>query len=158
MSSLTWKRQVWFKAASMQGKTACIWLVFGGKRDDYRQKIKFRERKVARKPGMLPQTTLLKCMRSSWQFPFKGESQFLQEGATHMVLGSSKSYRIQMRRRWTLACLQQLIISKACITQSVTLSLSFEAESLAKSYRTAIPRISHMLIYLLRLHKSHFHQ
>ena len=27
---------------------------------------------MARKPGMLPQTTLLKCMRSLWQFPFNG--------------------------------------------------------------------------------------
>ena len=29
------------------------------------RKSRFRERKVARKPGMLPQTNLLKCMRSS---------------------------------------------------------------------------------------------
>ena len=55
----------------MQGKTARIWRVFGGERDNSRQKSRFRERKVARKRGMLPQTNLLKSMRSSWQFPFK---------------------------------------------------------------------------------------
>ena len=54
----------------IQGKTARIWRAFGGERDHYRQKSRFRERKVARKPGMLTQTNLLKCMRSSWQFPF----------------------------------------------------------------------------------------
>ena len=32
---------------------------FGGERDNSRQKSRFRERKVARKPGMLPQTNLL---------------------------------------------------------------------------------------------------
>ena len=80
MSSLTWKRrtawtfQVWFKVASMQGKTAPIWRVFGGERDHYRQKSRFCERKVAKKPGMSPETTLLKCMRSSWQFPLKLQS------------------------------------------------------------------------------------
>ena len=58
----------------MQGKTARIWRVFGGKRDNSRQKSRFREWKVARKPGMLTHTTLLKCMRSSWQFPFKVKS------------------------------------------------------------------------------------
>ena len=52
----------------MQGKTARIWRAFGGERDNSRQKSRFRERKVARKPAMLPQTNLLKCMRSSWQF------------------------------------------------------------------------------------------
>ena len=55
----------------MQCKTARIWWAFGGERDNSRQKSKFCEWKVARKPGMLPQTNLLKCMRSSWQFPFK---------------------------------------------------------------------------------------
>ena len=54
----------------MQGKTARIWRAFGGESDNSRQKSRFRERKVARKPGMLPQTNLLNCMRSSWQFPF----------------------------------------------------------------------------------------
>ena len=75
LKKTAWTFQIWFKAASMQGKTARIWRVFGGERDHYRQKSRFRERKVARKPGMLPQTTLLKCTRSSWQFPFEGESQ-----------------------------------------------------------------------------------
>ena len=55
----------------MQGKTARIWRAFGGERDNSRKKSRFRERKVTRKPSMLPQTNLLKCMRSSWQFPFK---------------------------------------------------------------------------------------
>ena len=71
LKKTAWTFQVWFKAASMQDKTARTWRVFGGERDHYRQKSRFRERKVARKPGMLPQTNLLKCMRSSWQFPFK---------------------------------------------------------------------------------------
>ena len=75
LEQLTWKRQrELFKfdsrAASMQGKTARIWRAFGDERDHSGQKSRFRERKVARKPGMLPQTNLLKCMRSSWQFPF----------------------------------------------------------------------------------------
>ena len=69
LKKTAWTFQVWFKAVSMQGKTARIWRAFGGERDNSRQKSRFRERKVARKPGMLPQTTLLKCMRSSWQFP-----------------------------------------------------------------------------------------
>ena len=36
-ASLTWKRtfQVWFKTASMQGKTARIWRAFGGEREFY---------------------------------------------------------------------------------------------------------------------------
>ena len=55
-----------FKATSMQGKTDRIWRAFGGERDNSRQKSRFHERKVARKPGMLPQTNLLKCMRSSY--------------------------------------------------------------------------------------------
>ena len=58
---LIWKRQPeLFKFDSRrhrcQGKTARIWRVFGGERDHYRQTSRFRERKVARKPGMLPQT------------------------------------------------------------------------------------------------------
>ena len=61
--SLRFSEEIWFKTASMQGKTARIWRVFGGERDNSRQKSRFHERKVARKPGMLPQTTLLKCMR-----------------------------------------------------------------------------------------------
>ena len=65
------------KVASMQGKTARIWRVFGSERDNSRQKSRFRERKVARKPGMLPQANLLQCMRSLWQFPFK-EFYFLR--------------------------------------------------------------------------------
>ena len=70
LKKTVWTFQVWFKAASMQGKTARIWRAFGGERDHSRQKSRFCERKVARKPGMLPQTNLLKYMRSSWQFPF----------------------------------------------------------------------------------------
>ena len=71
LKKAAWTFHVWFKAASMQGKTDRIWRAFGGERDDSRQKSRVRERKVARKPGMLPQTNLLKCMHSSWQFPFK---------------------------------------------------------------------------------------
>ena len=87
MSSLTWKRQPeLFKfdsrrhrcKASMQGKTARIWRAFGGERDNSRQKRWFRGRKVSRKPGMLPQTNLLKCMRSSWQnLPLASSQQCL---------------------------------------------------------------------------------
>ena len=47
MKKTAWTFQVWFKAASMQGKTARIWRVFGGERDHYRQKSRFRERKVS---------------------------------------------------------------------------------------------------------------
>ena len=71
LKKTAWTFQVWLKAASMQGKTARIWRAFGGERDHSRKKSRFRERKVAKKPGMVPQTNLLKCMRSSWQFPFK---------------------------------------------------------------------------------------
>ena len=71
LKKTAWTFQVWFKAASMQGKTAHIWRVFDGERDHYKQKSRFLEQKVARKPGILPETTLLKYMRSSWQFPFK---------------------------------------------------------------------------------------
>ena len=49
----------------MQGKTARIRRAFGGERDNFRQKWPEREQKVARKHGMLPQTNLLKSMRSS---------------------------------------------------------------------------------------------
>ena len=70
LKKTAWTFQVWFKAASIEGKTARIWRAFGGERDNSRQKSRFREQKVTRKPGMLPQTNLLKCMRSSWQFPF----------------------------------------------------------------------------------------
>ena len=75
---LTWKWQpelfkFWFKPGSMQGKNARIWRAFGSERDkraDSIQKSRFCERKVARKPGMLTQTNLLKCMCNSSQFPF----------------------------------------------------------------------------------------
>ena len=70
LKKTAWTFQVWFKAASTQ-MTGRIWRAFGDERDNSRQKSRFRERKVARKPGMLPQTNLLKRMRSSWQFPFK---------------------------------------------------------------------------------------
>ena len=53
-----------------------LWIT-PNKRDNSKQKSRFRERKVARKPGMLPQTTLPKCMRSSWQFPFNSTYQLL---------------------------------------------------------------------------------
>ena len=75
LKKTVWTFQVWFKEVSMQGKTARIWRIFGGERDHYRQKSRFRERKVAIKPGILPQTTSLNCMRSSWQFPFKAFAQ-----------------------------------------------------------------------------------
>ena len=61
----------------MQGKTARIWRAFGDERDNSRQKSRFRERKMARKPGMLPQTNLLKRMRNSWQFPLTYVHMFL---------------------------------------------------------------------------------
>ena len=70
LKKTAWTFQVLFKVASMQGKTADIWWAFGSERYNYRQKSRFCERKVARKPGMLPQTNSLKCVRSSWQFPF----------------------------------------------------------------------------------------
>ena len=60
----------------MQGKIARIWRAFGGERDNSRQKSRFRERKVASKPGMSPQTNLLKCMRSSWQFVNEGQKVY----------------------------------------------------------------------------------
>ena len=77
-TALTWKRQPeLFKFDSRRhrckAKPPGIWRLFGGETDHNRQKSRFRERKVARKLGMSPQTTLLKCMRSSWQFPFKTE-------------------------------------------------------------------------------------
>ena len=69
---LTWKRQPeLFKFDSRRHRCKEKPPVYDGERDNSRQKSRFRERKVARKPGMLPQTNLLKRMRSSWQFPFK---------------------------------------------------------------------------------------
>ena len=38
LKKTAWTSQVWFKAASMQGKTARIWRPFGGERDNSRQK------------------------------------------------------------------------------------------------------------------------
>ena len=43
----------------MQGKTARIWRGFGGERDNSRQKSRFRERKVARKPGKFTRVILV---------------------------------------------------------------------------------------------------
>ena len=37
LKKTAWTFQVWFKAASMQGKTARIWRAFGGERDKSRQ-------------------------------------------------------------------------------------------------------------------------
>ena len=81
MSSLTWKRQPeLFKFDSRRHRCKAS----KAKPPAYdgplaakvitpvsRQKSRFCERKVSIKLGMLPQTNLLKCMRSSWQFPFK---------------------------------------------------------------------------------------
>ena len=69
MSSLTWKRQPeLFKFDLRRHRCKANWnrLLMVAK-----EKRWFRGRKVARKPGMLPQTNLLKCMRSSWQIPFE---------------------------------------------------------------------------------------
>ena len=38
LKKTAWTFQVWFKAASMQDKTARIWRVFGGEKDNCRQK------------------------------------------------------------------------------------------------------------------------
>ena len=95
LKKTAWTFQVWFKAASMQGKTARIWRAFGGERDNSRQKSRFRERKVVRKPGIrLPQTNLLKCMHSSWQCPFKwGNLKEISRGDSSdkmtLIIGSS---------------------------------------------------------------------
>ena len=61
LKKTAWTFRVWFKAKppAYNGSLAA------------KEKRWFRGRKVARKPGMLPQTNLLKCMRSSCQFPFK---------------------------------------------------------------------------------------
>ena len=37
LKKTAWTLQVWFKAASIQGKTARIWRAFGGERDNSRQ-------------------------------------------------------------------------------------------------------------------------
>ena len=93
LKKTAWTFQVWFKAALMQGKTTRTWWAFGGERDNSRQKSRFRERKVARKPGMLPQTNLLKCIRSSWQFPFN-----------FILLNSIQFYWLYQAWSWSYAC------------------------------------------------------
>ena len=59
LKKTAWTFQVWFKVASMQGKTACIWSLQTKKADSMNEKW----------PENL--ACLLKCMHSSWQFPFK---------------------------------------------------------------------------------------
>ena len=72
---LTWKRQpeLSFKFDSRRHQCKAKPPAYDGplsaKEITSDKKSRFREWKVARKPGMLPQTNLLKCMRSSWQFP-----------------------------------------------------------------------------------------
>ena len=63
MKKTAWTFQVWFMAA-FKAKSLAYDGSLAGK-EHYRQKSRFHERKVARKPAMLPQTNLLKCMRSS---------------------------------------------------------------------------------------------
>ena len=84
----------------MKDKTARIWRAFGGERDNSRQKSRFRERKVVRKPGMLPQTNLLKCTRSSWQFSFIWEAgrDVKRDLAMHVYI-SYLSRSVYMERR-----------------------------------------------------------
>ena len=54
LKKTAWTFQVWFKAASIEGKTVRIWRAFSSERDNSRQKSWFHERKVAEKPAMLP--------------------------------------------------------------------------------------------------------
>ena len=95
---------VWFKAASMQGKTARIWWVFGGEREHYRQKSRFRERKVAEN---------LACCCRSWRNIYILTIEF-----KHLLSSSVSSSSVFIRSISSVASMKDIYVLQTVFINS----------------------------------------